>query len=385
MRQFCVGVLCITAAALSSQMTRPAIAADKTPILAAEAPSRRGVTLYVSKLGDDSDGSSWARAYHKIQSALSAIPDDRGGHRIVIRPDAYLEANLLPTHKGAAASYNELIGDHDGRLGSGATGWTVIDSGDPASGFKSFDWHSTFRAYKKGWSAEHTAESASSANWDRWKLSRLYATGADAGLFFDLVDETQPFTVVVEDSVGIGRAFGGGVASCLSRCEEPIAFRRCHLWALDFWGDTSGAYLRVENKTMPAHPDVIFEDCTLVGPQCALKSSNFGFQTSTYAKLKNCRLAALNFSQPQGTPTDGIIQSVQDGKLLRVDLEDCALMGYKVFGVIVNKESAEEIQYTVKGSVAAYVQFQQTVPPDIERLTQWPVDLFRSLTPPPGR
>ncbi len=208
-------------------------------------------------------------------------------------------------------------------------------------------------------------------------MSRLYASGSDAGLFFDLVDDTQPFTVVVEDCVGIGRAFGGGVANCLSRHDEPITFRRCHLWALDFWGDTLGAYVRIENTSMPERPDVVFEDCTMVGPQCALKSSNFGFQTFTHAKLVNCRLIALNFSQPHGTPIDGIIQSVQDGKLLKVDLEDCTLMGYKVFGVIVNKESVGDIQYTTKGKVAAYVQFQQQTPEGIERLTDWPVELFR--------
>ena len=51
-------------------------------------------TLYVSALGNNSDGSSWAKAYTTVQAALSAIPDDRGGHRIVIRPDTYFEAML---------------------------------------------------------------------------------------------------------------------------------------------------------------------------------------------------------------------------------------------------------------------------------------------------
>ena len=35
----------------------------------------------------------------------------------------------------------------------------------------------------------------------------------------------------MKDCVSIGRAFGGGVASCLSRSDEPITFRRCHLFA----------------------------------------------------------------------------------------------------------------------------------------------------------
>ena len=359
---------------------KKASAAD--PSIEPEPAGRNGVTLFVSKLGDDSDGSSWEKAFRTLQGALLAVPNANGGHRIIVRPDTYVEANLYPAFKGAAGAINELVGDFDGSLGSGAKGWTVIDSGDPQLGFKSYDWHSTIRAYKQGWSPEHTKESTSSAAWDRWNLRRLYATGSDAGLFFDLVEDTQPFTVVVEDCVGIGRAFGGGAANCLSRHDEPITFRRCHLWALDFWGDTSGAYVRIENESMPERPDVVFEDCTMVGPQCALKSSNFGFRTFTHAKLTNCRLIALNFSQPHGTPIDGIIQSVQDGKLLKVDLEDCTLMGYKVFGVIVNKESVGDIQFSIKGKVAAYVQFQQETPAGFERLTEWPVELFRSISPP---
>ena len=46
-----------------------------------------GKTLFVSKLGDNSDGSSWAKAFKTVQAALNAVPDDRGGHRIIVRPD----------------------------------------------------------------------------------------------------------------------------------------------------------------------------------------------------------------------------------------------------------------------------------------------------------
>lgn len=60
-------------------------------------------TLYVSKLGDNSDGGTWDTAYHTIQSALSSVPNDQGGHEIVVRPDTYVEANLAPKHKSAAA------------------------------------------------------------------------------------------------------------------------------------------------------------------------------------------------------------------------------------------------------------------------------------------
>jgi hypothetical protein len=341
-------------------------------------------TFYVSKLGDNSDGRSWATAFATIQKALLALPDASGGYRIVIRPDTYVEANLYPAFKGAPGAYNSLEGDFDGSLGSGTSGWVVIDSGDPAKGFKSYDWWSTIRATSKGWSPAHTETTFSAIVWDRWALRRLYATGGDAGLFWDCTDKVEPFTVVVEDCISIGRAFGGGVGNCLSRTEEPITFRRCQLWALDFWGDTSGAYVRVENPAMPNRPDVRFEDCTLVGPQCSLKASNYGFKTFTWASLNRCRLITLNFSQPAGTPTDGIIQSVQHGKFLHVDLEDCTLMGYKVFGVKVATNTQDEIQYTTKGAVNAYVQFQQEMPKGFLRLDHWPTETFAALAPPPA-
>lgn len=342
-----------------------------------------GMTLHVSKLGDDTDGLSWNTAFCAVQKALDAIPDDQGGHTIVIRPDTYMEANLFPAHPGAAGAYNRLLGDWDGRLGSGASGHVVIDAGDPSLGFKSYDWWGTLRSNQQGWSAEHTEPSFSAIGWDRWFLRRLYVTGGDGGLMWDGVDRIEPFTVVVEDCVSIGRAFGGGVASCLSRPDEPILFRRCHLWALDWWGDTAAAYVRVENPAMPGRPDVIFEDCAMVSPQCALKAGNFGFTTYSHVAVRRCRLIALNFSQPHGTPTDGIIQSVEHGRYLHVDLEDTTLMGFKVFGSIVDKQSADQIQYTAKGAVQAYVQFTQEAPAGIHRLGRWPADLFGDLVPPP--
>jgi hypothetical protein len=276
---------------------------------------------------------------------------------------------LYPAHRGAEAAYNELLGDMDGRLGSGTTGWVIIDSGDPEQrGFKSYDWWGPMRAYLKGWSNEHTEETFSCIEWDRWHLRHLYVTGGDGGIFFDLTDQVQPFSVLVEGCVGIGRAFGVGVANCLSRHDEPIIFRRCYCWALDWWGDTAAAYVRIENKDMPDRPDAVFEDCVMVSPQCAFKSSNYGFHTSTHAQLTRCKLVCLNFSQPQGTPSDGIIQSVEEGKLLWVDLRDCTLMGYKVFGVKVKKETAGDIRYTTEGDVKAYIQFQQEIPPGFLRL-----------------
>ena len=84
-----VSLLALTLSILSGRAAEPAL-------------ERTGVTLHVSKRGDNSDGSSWAKAFHTIQAALLAVPDDRGGHRILVRPDTYVEANLYPAHKGAA-------------------------------------------------------------------------------------------------------------------------------------------------------------------------------------------------------------------------------------------------------------------------------------------
>lgn len=346
-------------------------------------PGREGATLFVSKLGRNTDGLSWETAFTTIQAALDAIPDDQGGHRVIIRPDTYFENNLHVPYKGAAGAYNEVIGDHDGALGSGTSGWVILDCGDPdQQGFKSYDWWGPIKSYSQGWSAAHTEPTFSATCWDRWAFRHLYVTGGDGGIFFDGTDRVEPFSVRVEDCVSIGRAFGGGVASVLSRPDEPITFRRCHLWALDFWGDTAGAYVRVENQSMPDQPDAVFEDCVLAGPQCALKASNFGFTTSTRVRCVRCRLAALNFSQPAGTPTDGVIQSVQEGRLLHVELEDSLVMGYKVFGVMVNKDTVNDIGYTLKGDVRAYVQFQQEVPTGFHRLADWPVEAFATLSPP---
>ena len=115
---------------LAATMVRlPSSAAE--PSAAAPAPAHHGLTLYVSKLGDNADGRSWRTAYKSLQAALDAIPDDKGGHRIIVRPDTYAEANLDSKHKGAAGAYNTIEGDWDGSLGSGASGWVVIDSGAP--------------------------------------------------------------------------------------------------------------------------------------------------------------------------------------------------------------------------------------------------------------
>ncbi len=334
--------------------------------------SHHGTTFYVSRLGDNTDGRSWSSAYRTIQAALGAIPDANGGHRIIIRPDTYLEGNLHPAHAGAPGAYNVLDVDWDGSLGSGASGYAVVDASDPERGMQSVDW----------WGFPRCTPEHSGVDWDRWKLRHIYATGGDGGLFWDLPFKIAPFSIIVEDSVGIGRAFGGGVGHVLPRPEEPIVFRRCTLWSLDWWGDTAGAYVRAENTEPPSKPDVFFESCTLVGPQCALKSGNPGFSSYSYVSLDRCTLIVLNFSQPHGTPTDGIIQSVIDGKYLRVDMRDSSLMGYKVFGVRHHPETEKDIRYNVSGCVRAYVQYQQAVPDGVQPLGHWPVDLFESIKPP---
>jgi len=343
--------------------------------------ARRGVTLYVSKLGDNSDGQSWKTAFHTIQKALDAVPDERGGHRIVIRPDTYVEANLAPAHQGAAGAYNTLRGDFDGRLGSGATGWTVIDSGDPEKGFKSWDWWGPIRASDKHWPQGNNRETFSSIVWDRWNLRYLYTAGGDGGFFWDLTNKSgAPFTVVVEDCVGTGRAFGGGVAYPTVRPEEPSVFRRCYLLALDWVGDTAAVLVGGWEKTMPEHPHVVFEDCTLVHADNAVAISYASH--CARARFVNCRMIVLNFTQPEmGGKSTGIIctQGHAPTGRLHVDLEDCLLAGYSVF---TSGEDRKAVTYTTRGKTRAYVQFKQEVPEGFERLGLWPTNLFAQIAPP---
>ena len=49
-----------------------------------------------------------------------------------------MEANLFATQRGAVGAYNQLIGDTDGSLGSGTSGWVILDSGVAEKGFKSY-------------------------------------------------------------------------------------------------------------------------------------------------------------------------------------------------------------------------------------------------------
>ena len=143
--------------------------------------------------------------------------------------------NLYPAFKGAAGSYNLLVGDTDGSQGSVAKGGIVIDARDPEKGFKSYDWWGTIRSTSKGWRPEFTEQTFSGIGWDRWMLKNLYTSGGDAGFFWDLTDKSgEGFTVVAEDCVGIGRAFGGGICYPIVRPDEPSIFRRCYFLVLNF-------------------------------------------------------------------------------------------------------------------------------------------------------
>ncbi len=376
-------------------LSLPNLTARGADASVASKKARRGTTLHVSKLGDDSNGRSWKTAFHTVQKALDAVPDDQGGHRIILRPDSYAEANLYPAHKGAPGAYNVLEADWDGRLGSGATGWAVIDSGAPLTvvrtdpkaptgnptfmtlpggepfketGLKSVDW----------WGPWRCDPAFSASIWDRWVFRRLYSTGSEGGMGWDMTSEAGcEFSAIVEDCVGLGRFAGACVMGHVNRPKEPVVFRRSYFMCLDVWGDAGGAYVRAHNKVMPLTPDALFEDCTIIGPDNALQVGYPGFEGYSRVKFKNCRLIVLNFSQPQGTPATGAIYSDLKGKFLHVDLEDCTVMGYKVFGA----RNDDLFTYTTTGANRAYVQYRQPVPAGFERLRFWPVETFNDLLP----
>lgn len=340
---------------------------------------KKGKTIYVSRLGDNSDGSSWKKAYCTIQAALSAIPDDKGGNVIIVRPDTYIEANLFPAFKGAKGAYNVIAGDYDGKAGSGAKGWVILDSGDPGKGFKSYDWWGNLKATSKGWSPQHTEETFSAIIWDRWILRNLYATGGDGGFMWDLTNQSgSEFSVIVEDCVTIGRAFGAGVAGSVCRADEPIIFRRTYMMCLDWWGDAGALYIRAHHTSPCDNYDVIVDDCTLVSPDNAIQGGNYGFMVYSRLKIQDSRLITLNFSQPVGMPSTGIINVKGKGEYLHIDFENCSMMGYKVFGVGDAQEKAV-VPYNIKGNVQAYVQFQQTIPEGMKMSGTWPVELFNSI------
>ena len=352
----------------------------------------------MSKLGDNSDGSSWRQAFHTIQAALLAVPDALGGHSVVIRPDTYVEANLLPSHRGAAGAYNLMVGDGDGRWGSGAAGWVVIDGGcpglavratepwgtgagfeivasdEPESGLKSCDWWCTFRSDNQ----------VGGLGWDRWIFRNLYATGSEIGIGWDLGDAQKgaEFSAVVEDCVGLGRFAGACVMAHTPRKDEPVLFRRSYFMNLDRWYDDGGVYVRGESPSMPDEPHATFDDCTIISPAAALRINPSPGEFYNRVMFRKCRLIALNFTQPGLPHAHGVaILRCENPHLpkpasdrLRLDFEDCTLMGYTL---------GSSGTYTTKGKVQVYVQCQQDLPAGFDRLGLWPVAAFDSMAPPP--
>jgi hypothetical protein len=157
---------------------------------------------------------------------------------------------------------------------------------------------------------------------------------------------------------------------------------------LDWLGDSAAVLVGGSEKSMPKHPHVMLEDCTLVHPDNALAIS-FASQC-VRARLTGCRLIALNFTQPDmngihnagDKNATGIIctyqGSAQPGRL-HVDLEDCILAGYSVFTAGAD---AKVVTYAAKGKVQAYVHYQKTMPEGFERLGLWPAELFDRIAPP---
>jgi len=237
------------------------------------------------------------------------------------------------------------------------------------------------RASSKHWPHGNNQETFSSIVWDRWTLRNLYTAGGDAGLFWDLTDKSgEGFTVIVEDCVGTGRAFGGGVAYPVVRPNEPSMFRRCYFLALDFVGDTAAVLMGGWEKSMPEHPHAVFEDCTMVHPDNAVALSYASH--CARARFVNCRMIVLNFTQPEfGVTATGILSTERHGpeERFHVDLEDCILAGYCLF---TPGEAAKALTYSTKGNVQAYVQFKQAVPEGFHRLGLWPTKLFYEIAPP---
>ena len=258
----------------------------------------------------------------------------------------------------------------------------LIDSSDPEKGFKSWDWWGPIRATDKNWPhGNKTGQTFSSIVCDRWIFRNLYTAGGDAGLFWDLTDKSgEGFTVVVEDCIGTGRAFGGGVCYPVVRPGEPSVFRRCYFLALDFVGDTAAVLIGGWEKSMPQCPHAVFEDCTMVHSDNAVAMSYASH--CVRAKFVNCRMIVLNFTQPEmGGKSTGILCTQGHGPTgrLHVDLEDCILAGYSVF---TSGAKSKAVSYTTKGKVQAYVQFKQPMPEGFQRLGLWPTDLFARMAPP---
>jgi hypothetical protein len=214
-------------------------------------------------------------------------------------------------------------------------------------------------------------------------------TAGSEGFGWDLTTEKgAEFTTITDHCVCVGRFTGICVGAFVGRKDEPVVFRDSFFMCMDWWGDAAGVYVRAENPQTNDYPDVVIENCTLVGPDNALQAGNPGFDGYTRVHIKDSRLFSLNYSQPHGEPSTGVIFSTLKGPLLHVDLEDCLLAGYKIFGAggmqfgFHERPEGGPISYTVKGNTRAYVHYTQPVPEGMERLRFWPVADFEHLLPP---
>lgn len=110
----------------------------------------------------------------------SRTPEDQGGHRVVIRPDTDPEANIGPSFKGAKGSYNLLVGDFDGSLGSGAKGWVVVDAGVPLVTVRHGDGRS-FKILENGDPQKETGPSISDGRRIHLRRRLRHARAGDSG------------------------------------------------------------------------------------------------------------------------------------------------------------------------------------------------------------
>ena len=206
-----------------------------------------------------------------------------------------------------------------------------------------------FARSDKHWPHGNNQETFSSIVWDRWTLRNLYTAGGDGGFFWDLTNKSgEASPSIVEDCVGTGRAFGGGV--CLSR--SCVRTSRACFGAATSSPSTGSATRRPSwwadgRRRCPSIPHVVFEDCTLVHPDNAVAMSYASH--CARAKFVDCRMIVLNFTQPEmGGKSTGIIctQGHAPTGRLHVDLEDCILAGYSVF---TPGEARKAVTYTTKG------------------------------------
>ncbi len=112
--------------------------------------------------------------------------------------------------------------------------------------------------------------------------------------------------------------------------QRTSIFRHSHFLALDWYGDTTAVLVGGSEKSMPAFPHLILEDCTLVRPDNALAVS-FASHCA-WVKMVGCRHMVMNFTQLElggDKISTGIICTANHSPTgrLHVDFEDCVLAG----------------------------------------------------------